>query len=56
MGPGVRYWVHPQFAIAALAAFEGRFGWMGSSGAVGDQGSSQNQLSIDAGLRFLGVF
>jgi len=54
VGPGIRYWVHPQFAIAALTALEGRFGWSGSSGAVGDQGS--NQLSILAGLRCLGVF
>jgi hypothetical protein len=56
VGPGVRYWVHPQFAIAALTGLEGRFAWVTASGTVASQSESIHQLSILAGLRCLGVF
>src|SRR5262249_7057051 len=31
LGPGVRFWAHPQFAISAIAGPQGRFSWVWTS-------------------------
>jgi hypothetical protein len=60
LGPGVRYWVHPQFAVGAMAALRGDFLWQSISPPAGVQGQtesiSQGTTSIVAQLQFLGVF
>jgi len=59
VGPGVRYWVHPQFAFGALAGVNGAFTWdTRSSGGTGmpSTTASTGVTSIFAQLQFMGVF
>lgn len=59
VGPGVRYWVHPQFAFAAFTGVDGAFEW--DSHAANGPGNpstttSSGLTSIFAQLQFMGVF
>jgi len=59
VGPGVRYWVHPQFAFGALAGVNGAFTWdTRSNGGTGmpSTTASTGVTSIFAQLQFMGVF
>ena len=55
VGPALRYWVHPQLAVGALAAVRGdHFSADSSSGGVGS--SSSSLISLFTSLNLLGVF
>jgi hypothetical protein len=57
VGPGLRYWVHPQFAFGALTGVEGAFTWVFQSPAGAPSSTSSSGLTaIFAQLQFLGVF
>jgi len=58
VGPGVRYWVHPQFAFGALAGVNGAFTWdtRSAMGGMPSTTSSSGLTSIFAQLQFMGVF
>jgi hypothetical protein len=60
VGPGLRYWIHPQFAVSALGAVNGQFEFDSTSTTVGTikttQSSSTGLTNIVAALQFLGVF
>ncbi|HEY2745769.1 MAG TPA: outer membrane beta-barrel protein [Polyangia bacterium] len=58
VGPGVRYWVHPQFAFGALAGVAGAFDWDSRSATPGipSTTSSSGLTSIFAQLQILAVF
>lgn len=55
VGPGLRYWAHPQFAFGALAGVNGAFVW-DTRGNNPSTTSSSGLTSIFAQLQFLGVF
>ena len=56
VGPGVRYWVHPQFAFSALAGLDGQFEYdTTTSGGISTTMSS-GVTSIFAQLQVMGVF
>ena len=55
VGPGLRYWVHPQFAFGALAGVNGAFVW-DTRGNNPSTTSSSGLTSIFAQLQFMGVF
>ena len=59
VGPGLRCWVHPQFAFGALAGVNGAFLWdTRSGGGAGNPSttSSSGLTSIFAQLQVMGVF
>jgi hypothetical protein len=58
VGPGLRYWVHPQFAFGALAGLNGAFAWDFRDGTAGAPSTttSSGLTSIFAQLQFMGVF
>jgi hypothetical protein len=56
VGPGVRYWVHPQFAFSALAGLDGQFEYDTTSNAGVSMTTSSGVTSIFAQLQFMGVF
>ena len=58
VGPGLRYWVHPQFAFGALAGLNGAFTWdtRAANGGMPSTTSSSGLTSIFAQLQFTGVF
>jgi hypothetical protein len=58
VGPGLRYWVHPQFAFGALAGVAGAFSWDTRTATAGNPSttSSSGLTSIFAQLQVLGVF
>lgn len=58
VGPGLRYWVHPQFAFGALTGVTGAFAWDMRSGMGGAPSTttSSGLTSIFAQLQFMGVF
>jgi hypothetical protein len=58
VGPGIRYWVHPQFAFGALAGVAGSFVWDTQSATTGipSTTSSSGLTSIFAQVHVLGVF
>ena len=58
LGPGVRYWVHPQFAFGALAGLNGSFLWdtRAAMNGMPSTTSSTGLTSIFAQLQFMGVF
>jgi len=58
VGPGIRYWVHPQFAFGALAGVNGAFTWdtRAANGGMPSTTSSSGVTSIFAQLQFMGVF
>ncbi|MGC4118462.1 MAG: hypothetical protein QM765_28685 [Myxococcales bacterium] len=57
VGPGLRYWIHPQLAISSLVALTGDFTLIsGLAAPYGYGGYTIGQTSILAGLQFLGVF
>ncbi len=49
-GPGLRYWVSPNFGVSALAHVSGEHAWSTSGGSASDQ------LSIGATVGMLAVF
>jgi hypothetical protein len=56
--PGLRYWVHPQFAFGALAGLNGSFMWdtRAANNGMPSTTSSSGLTSIFAQLQFMGVF
>ncbi|HXU67930.1 MAG TPA: outer membrane beta-barrel protein [Polyangia bacterium] len=58
VGPGLRYWIHPQFAFGALAGVAGAFAWDKQSGMAGTPSTttSSGLTSIFAQLQVMGVF
>ena len=58
VGPGLRYWVHPQFAFGAFAGVNGSFMWDTRAATMGmpSTTSSSGLTSIFAQLQFMGVF
>ena len=58
VGPGLRYWVHPQFAFGALAGVNGAFAWdtRSAMGGMPSTTTSSGVTSIFAQLQFMGVF
>lgn len=58
VGPGLRYWVHPQFAFGALAGLNGSFMWdmRSANNGLPSTTSSSGLTSIFAQLQFMGVF
>ncbi len=58
VGPGLRYWVHPQFAFGALTGLAGAFAWdtRDANGPTPSTTSSSGLTSIFAQLQLMGVF
>ena len=58
VGPGVRYWVHPQFAFGAYTGVNGAFTWdtRSAMGGMPATTASSGVTSIFAQLQFMGVF
>jgi hypothetical protein len=56
VGPGVRYWVHPQFAFSGAALLDGQFEFDSTNNAGTTTKSSSGLTSITAQLQLLGVF
>ena len=60
IGPGLRYWVVPQFGVGALAGLHGDFDYQSQTvmGGMGSISSSNTSLvtSVVAELNMLGVF
>jgi len=58
VGPGLRYWVHPQFAFGALAGITGAFAWdfRNGTGGAPSTTTSSGLTSIFTQLQFMGVF
>ena len=57
VGPGLRFWAHPQFAFGAFAGLDGAFVWdsRANTGA-GTTSTSSGLTSIFAQLQVTGVF
>lgn len=58
VGPGLRYWVHPQFAFGAFAGLNGNFEWdtRAANNGMPSTTDSSGLTSIFAQLQFMGVF
>ncbi len=60
LGPGVRFWAHPHFAVSAVTGVHGDFAYTRTSTDVGTTTVSSTQTStvtsIFAALQLLGVF
>jgi outer membrane protein with beta-barrel domain len=56
VGPGVRFWVHPQFAISGFTGVQGQFEYDSTTQAGVTQKTSSGLTSIFAALQLLGVF
>ncbi|HWE29272.1 MAG TPA: hypothetical protein VHB97_14785 [Polyangia bacterium] len=58
VGPGLRFWAHPQFAFGALAGLAGNFAWdtRAANNGVPSTTSSTGLTSIFAQLQIMGVF
>jgi Outer membrane protein beta-barrel domain len=56
VGPGVRYWVHPQFAFSGVALLDGQFEFNSTNTAGTTTKTSTGLTSITAALQLLGVF
>jgi hypothetical protein len=60
IGPGVRFWAHPQFAIGALAGVRGDYAYEKDTttilGTTATTSTSSMTTSIFAALQLLGVF
>lgn len=60
VGPGVRFWAHPQFGLSAVTGVHGDFAYTRTSQTVGNTTVSSTQTStvtsIFAQLQFTGVF
>jgi Outer membrane protein beta-barrel domain len=52
LGPGLRYWLHPQLAFSALAGLRGDYTWQGT----GNVSTNSDITSIFATLAFTGVY
>lgn len=50
VGPGVRFWIHPQFALAALTGVNGIFYWTNGPWSLNDT------HAVFASIALLGVF
>lgn len=56
VGPGVRYWVHPQLALSAFAGLDGQFEYDSMTNAGVTSTMSSGVTSIFAQLQVMGVF
>jgi hypothetical protein len=60
LGPGVRFWAHPQFAVGAVAGVHGDFAYTKTSttifGTTTTSSQSTTLTSIFAALQLMGVF
>jgi len=58
LGPGLRYWVHPQLALSALAALNGQFEFDSThvSGSTITTTTSTGLTNIVAALQVTGIF
>jgi hypothetical protein len=60
LGPGLRYWVHPQFAVSALGALNGQFEFDSTTTMIGNikstSTSSTGNTAIVAALQLTAVF
>jgi hypothetical protein len=56
VGPGLRYWVHPQFAVGAVTGVRGDFEFDSVSSQGVTQSQSSGLTSIFAALQLTGVF
>lgn len=60
VGPGVRFWAHPQFAVGAVTGVHGDFALTKTTTSVGNSSTTVTQTStvtsIFAALQLLGVF
>jgi hypothetical protein len=58
LGPGVRFWVHPQFAIGAVTGVHGDFAYTKTTPPMSTTSTSTSSTvtSIFAALQLLGVF
>jgi len=54
LGPGVRYWVHPQFALSAVGGWNGNWNLYDGVGPL--PGQKSVVMGIFAGLQLLGIF
>jgi hypothetical protein len=58
IGPGVRFWVHPQFAVSGFVGVQGSFywDWLTPAGSTVTTTNSSGLTSVVAALQLLGVF
>jgi hypothetical protein len=58
VGPGLRFWAHPQFGFGAMAGVAGMFAWDSHPATAGNPSTttSSGLTSIFAQLQVLGVF
>ncbi len=58
VGPGLRFWAHPQFAFGALAGVAGAFAWDTRAATIGNPSTTNSSglTSIFAQLQVMGVF
>jgi len=58
LGPGVRFWVHPQFAIGAVTGVHGDFAYLKTTPPMSNVSTTQTSTvtSIFCALQLLGVF
>jgi hypothetical protein len=56
VGPGVRFWVHPQFAVAGFTGVAGQFEYDSTSQAGTTLKTSSGLTAIFAALQLMGVF
>jgi hypothetical protein len=58
IGPGVRFWVHPQFAIGAVTGVHGDFTYVKTTPPMSNVSTTQTSTvtSIFCALQLLGVF
>ena len=56
LGPGIRFWAHPQFAIGALTGIEGDFTFISEKVGTVTTRTSSGVTSFFAALQLTGVF
>jgi hypothetical protein len=56
VGPGARFWAHPQFAVGAVAGVEGDFKFTSMTAGGFTSKTSSGLTSIFAAIQLLGVF
>ena len=56
VGPGVRFWVHPQFAVAGLTGVSGQFEYDSTTQMGITQKTSSGLTAVFASLQLMGVF
>ncbi len=56
VGPGVRFWVHPQFAVGAVTGVQGQFDYVSTTNNNVTVKNSDGLTSIFAAIQLMGVF